>query len=135
MPCSTAAVQWLDPDRPVAVPRAEPPVGRPRHVAGGVDARGSAAQRRIADHAVVDLQARTLQPRRVRHDPDAHDHQISGDAAAVRHGDCFDLVGSQHAFHPDAKAQLDAVLSVQRADARAHLDTQPRAPTGPGPLR
>src|SRR5918995_1697948 len=60
----------------------EPPARPARHVAGGHHA-GSSQGGGVADDAVVERQARALEPAGVGRDPDADDHEVGIDRRAV----------------------------------------------------
>ena len=97
--------------------QAEPRVVGVGDVPGGVDVRVGGPQLRVDDDAVSGLQARRLGQLDVRRDPDADDHRVGLDQAAV---------GQPHPGGPAARAgdlahlhaepQVDAVLAVQAGE-------------------
>ena len=92
---------------------------------GDVARRDDAGGRReaggVADDAVLERQPRSLQPRRLRRDPDADDDEVGVDGAAVAQAHALDPTVAVEAGDRDADTQVDAVVAVELAAGRAHL--------------
>ena len=73
---------------------------------------GAARQVSSHDHAVVEREARALEPAGAGRDADADHHDVGVDRAAVAELDPLDPGAALEAGHPDAEAHVDAVVAV-----------------------
>jgi hypothetical protein len=88
---------------------------RPAGDVAGRDDAGRGQAGRVAQHAVVQREARALEPARVRGHPDADDHDVGVDRRCRRPSTRRARPPSVavDAIDPDAEADVDAVVAVQ----------------------
>ncbi len=103
----------------------EAQVGPAGDIAGGDHPRGGEAGG-VAQHAVVEGEARPLEPLGVGHDPDAHHDHAGRDGGAVGEAHPGDVAGTVivEAVDPDAEAEVDLVVAVEVGDHRTHVGAE-----------
>ena len=95
-----------------------------RDVAGGDDAGHARRARRVADDAVLHLDARALEPRSFRSHADADHDEIRGQHAAVGEPHALDAALALDRGDGDSRAHVHPVIAVDRGVERAQLGAE-----------
>ena len=129
-PCSAAFVQCSIRMTSPSNSRVRPPrdVTRRDHTRRG-------EERLVADDAVVERQARAVEPARLGNDTDRDEHDVALHDVTVAQQHALDRAAPLDGFDRHAAAQIDTVIAVQAAEHLTQHRADARAPSAAGAPR